>query len=354
MRFVLQRNRSIRVLLICFLSMIVDRAPTAEQSRTIFGGVLPLGVPTPGPASEGLAAITLGQYLFNSVKLSRTQTISCASCHHPSLGFSGDVPQAIGAAGYRTNRHAPPLANLYISHFFMTDGRANDLARQHALPLESPEMAVDWPSACAALERDSQSAGLRRKAGVLAFTRDSVIRLLAAFVGSLVSGGSRFDQFYYGGKADALNVSEQNGLRIFVQKGRCATCHLLDGRAAPLTDGSFHATGVGFVDGAYQDHGRSTVTHISADDGAFKTPSLRNAGLRPFFMHDGSFHSLEDVVGFYNRGGTPGARNLDPRLQPLYLSGPESRDLVAFLRSLTAPVTVFEPADTPARGGAAH
>jgi hypothetical protein len=78
------------------------------------------------------------------------------------------------------------------------------------------------------------------------------------------------------------------------------------------------------------------VTHDPADLGAMRTPSLRNVALRPSYMHDGRFHSLAEVVAFYNRGGDFNAPNKDPRIRPLGLSPDQQAQLVAFLsRPLT-------------------
>jgi hypothetical protein len=100
-----------------------------------------------------------------------------------------------------------------------------------------------------------------------------------------------------------------------------------------------------------------------AVDGAFKTPILRNVGLTPPYFHNGSRATLAQVVQFYNRGGdrrgddgddttgsgllgeggatgvlptaSPRGSNLDPDIQPLFLSQAEQDALVAFLLSLT-------------------
>jgi len=311
-----------------------DRATAVTQ--------MPLGLPTPGQAQSGHALIALGGFLFRSAALSTDGSVSCQTCHRPALGYAGDKERAIGVGGYTAPRRAPALVDLYLFKDYMADGRAPDLAAQHLLPLESQEMRVNWESAVAALNADPRASRLRQDADIPAFSRDSIVRSLAAFVGSLVSGGSRFDRFYYAGDSGVLNSSEERGLRLFVRKAHCSSCHLLDGRAAPLTDGGFHATGVGFAHGVYADHGRFNVTGKPSDDGLFKTPTLRNVALRPFLMHDGSMKSLEEVVRFYNRGALQGARNLDARLTPLYLTDPEIQDLVAFLKTLTAPVVIYE------------
>jgi cytochrome c peroxidase len=61
------------------------------------------------------------------------------------------------------------------------------------------------------------------------------------------------------------------------------------------------------------DAGRENVTHDPNDAGAMKVPSLRNAALRPRFMHTGEIASLGAAIGFYigtlpmpERDGIPG------------------------------------------------
>jgi cytochrome c peroxidase len=282
--------------------------------------------------------IHLGQNLFFSKDLSKNGSISCASCHEPKMDFSGSAPRGKGFSGYVTSRHPLPLTDLYLYQAFGADGRISDLSARIAVPLESPEMAVDWPITISRLSHNREFVTLAKSAGVVTFDRGYILSALTAFVKSLVSGKSRFDNFYFDGEREALSSAEQNGLRIFVNKAHCSSCHLLDGRSAPFTDGGFHAIGVGYQSGRSQDAGRSGVTGIARDEGAFRTPTLRNVGLRNHLMHDGSFASLESVIQYYNRGGTPGAPNLDPRITPLYLTSNEVKDLTAFLRSLTADI----------------
>jgi cytochrome c peroxidase len=52
-----------------------------------------------------------------------------------------------------------------------------------------------------------------------------------------------------------------------------------------------------------EDLGRYLVTKEEKDKGAFKTPTLRNVAQRDPYMHNGTFHSLEEIIDFYDRGG---------------------------------------------------
>jgi cytochrome c peroxidase len=55
-------------------------------------------------------------------------------------------------------------------------------------------------------------------------------------------------------------------------------------------------------------------------------------------MHDGVLATLDDVIGFYDRGGgTVPGRGAPPEIGPLQLSQREREVLLAFLESLTDP-----------------
>jgi cytochrome c peroxidase len=147
-------------------------------------------------------------------------------------------------------------------------------------------------------------------------------------VRTIRSGDSAFDR-HRAGDASALTSLERQGMQLFFGKARCGTCH-----SGPLfTDERFHNTGVAFRDGAAQDSGRFAVTSLSADLGAFKTPTLRDVTRTAPYMHDGSLPTLEAVVDFYDRGGMPNPQ-LDRLLQPLGLAADERSAVVAFLGAL--------------------
>jgi cytochrome c peroxidase len=72
---------------------------------------------------------------------------------------------------------------------------------------------------------------------------------------------------------------------------------------------------------------------------AFKTPGLRNVALTAPYQQDGSEETLSDVVRFYNLGGRdPQSYGKALVIRPLNLQENELSDLVAFLRTLTAPI----------------
>ena len=328
-------------LALCFLSFSAasDTVPIAPSVTE-----LPLGLPSFPRAEDDPALVAYGAFLFRSNLLSSDRTLSCAGCHVPELGFSGAQPTAIGVGGQQGTRHVPPLFNLTLGKRFMLDGRAPSLADQIHLPIESPtEMNADWPTVLARLADRTETRAALQATAATSLDKALVVKSLAAYVRSLVSGGSPFDRYYYGGDEQAISARAKEGLLLFIRKGRCSGCHLMTGTAAPLTDGSFHAIGVGFENGNYRDPGRGAVTGKASDRGAFKTPTLRNVAMRRFFMHDGSMASLRDVIAYYNKGGNRSAPNLDGRIRPLYLTDPEIDAIIAFLRTLSAPVRSFRP-----------
>lgn len=288
----------------------------------------------PQDLSETAVLIRIGERFFRSPQLSLDGTVSCSTCHISSLGFSGDRPVAVGVGGYSGGRRAPSLLGLRDAKALMWDGRAANLSAQVVMPLEGKEMAVGWLDALSRLDADTDLLGVLKDNNIARLDRTLVVAALAAYVGSLDAGSSRFDRFFYGVNRNILSAQEILGLRLFVRKAGCASCHLLNGETAPFTDGAFHVTGFGRTSSLI-DRGRANVTGDPGDIGAFKTPSLRAVALRPYLMHDGSMSSLRQVIERYNRPDRVAFPNLDQRLRPLFLSSDEVDAIVAFLGALT-------------------
>ena len=325
------RGRQGRLIRVCVLGACLSAfLPSGGQVHADSAGGATL---FPETKTDPLAA--LGSVLFGARDLSRDGSVSCSTCHVPELGFSGGQPLATGVGGHQSRRRAPALSGLRSSGPFMWDGRAATLSELIPMPLESKEMDVDWASALRALNRRPEVQQLASASDLGELDRNSVVKALATYLATLEARPTRFDRYYYGRDSSALSEQEAWGLRLFVRKARCATCHLLNAHSAPFTDGAFHATGVGASNGIPVDAGRARVTGSPADEGRFKTPGLRGVTSRPYLMHDGSFLSLTAVVEFYNRGAGQASLNCDPRLQPLHLSVLEIEAVVAFLHALS-------------------
>jgi cytochrome c peroxidase len=305
----------------------------------------PLGlppVPIPADNPPTLQTIGLGRKLFYDPKLSKDNSISCATCHNPNIGFTDGLAIARGFHGALGIRNAPTLLNAAYSPEQFWDGRAASLEAQSADPMaaanemnQAHDVSVSKLEADAAYQEEfAQAFG----PGPIDLVR--IQKALASFERTLLSGNSPFDKYEYGGNKQALSPAAIRGLAIFQdpKRGNCAVCHTIEPRYALFTDGKFHNTGAGVNgEGELTDMGRFGSTRIATEKGEFKTPTLRNVALTPPYMHDGSLKTLRNVVDFYAGGGNSNP-NLDKEIHPLPLSAQDRDDLVVFLQSLTGDV----------------
>ena len=72
-----------------------------------------------------------------------------------------------------------------------------------------------------------------------------VTQAIAAFERTRLAGNSPFDRFYFGGERDALTAEQQRGFGLFVNQGRCVSCHTIEQDHALFSDSRFHNVGVG-------------------------------------------------------------------------------------------------------------
>jgi len=302
----------------------------------------PLGLPpVPFPANNPPTAetIALGRKLFYDTRLSGDNSLSCASCHNPELGFTDRLRFARGMGGAIGARNAPTLLNAAYSSFQFWDGRAASLEEQSVIPMADPiEMNQPHEVSVSKIGADpAYKADFAKAFGPGAVTLVKIQKSLASFERTLLSGNSAFDRYEYGKDKGALTPAQIHGLAIFVdpKRGNCAVCHTIGSKYALFTDGKFHNTGAGVSgDGNFTDLGRYNQTKAEADKGSFKTPTLRNVALSAPYMHDGSLKTLKDVVDFYAGGGNS-SPSLDKEMRSLALSAQDRADLVQFLEALT-------------------
>lgn len=278
----------------------------------------------PAAAAPGNPArVALGQALFHDTRLSGDGSMACATCHQAELGFADGRVKAAGIGGRSLPRHTPSLWNVAAAPRLMVDGRAASLEAQALMPMANPaEMGADPERAAAALDRDPAMRVRFAAAfpGRPAIDAAAIAAAIAAYERTLVSGPARFDRWATG-DASAMAPAAVRGFRLFAGRAGCSRCH-----SGPVfSDGAFHD--VGLPDG---DRGRGAITGKRRDDHGFRTPSLRDVGRSPPYMHDGSLPSLAAVVDHYAQGmvarrGTPGR---------VALTAEERTDLVAFLESL--------------------
>ena len=256
------------------------------------------------PARDGFSPqqIDLGRYLFFDPLLSADGSLSCASCHHPDLGFSDGRPRSIGIDGAEVSRAAPSLWNVAFLESFFWDGRAESLEEQMQGPLyDAKEMGNEPARLLAGIAANETYLHLFREAFPGSGgppTLDMIYTAIAAFQATLISLNSRYDQYAHG-YHDALTEDEKAGMNVFRSfVARCAECH-----TPPLfTNQQVAVIGVRDPEGVPFDAGAETVTGNPGLRGGFKVPSLRNIENTAPYMHSGTFGTLRDAVEFYTLG----------------------------------------------------
>ena len=307
---------------------------------------LPLGlkrmrVPRDNPLSK--AKIELGKQLFFDARLSRDNTISCASCHDPKKGWSNGSRFATGIDKHVGGRSAPTIINSGFQYFQFWDGRALQLEGQALGPIENPiEMDMKLADLEVKLNKIQGYRSQFQKIFTTDVTSEGIAKAIASFERTVLSGGAPYDRFKDADES-ALSAAAQRGMKIFFNKAKCSSCH----SGGNFTDGGFHNVGVG-MDEKKPDLGRFSVTKLEGDRGSFKTATLREIARTAPYMHDGRFSTLQAVINFYNAGGIKNPQ-LSEDIFPLKLSDQEINDLAIFLtEGLSSPdYPTVEPPELP-------
>jgi len=356
---------------ICAVGIQAKQAPGTSPPL----GLPPIPIPQDNPQTA--EKIALGDKLFHDKRFSSTGEVSCSTCHEVDKAFT-DSPLKVseGIKKLTGTRNAPTIINAAYAKTMFWDGRSPSLEDQALHPFVNPvEMALENHEPILEIVRldpDYVKAFevVFGKTGS-AITMKEVTQAIAAFERTQVTGNSPFDRWYFSGDDKALNASQQRGFEVFVNQGRCVSCHVVEQTQALFTDNRFHNIGVGIndiqdqvpalaqeflkaeatasevdvkvlTDKRTSELGRFAVTRGFDDLGAIKTPTLRNVALTAPYMHDGSLETLRDVVVHYNNGGVtedgdPVNDFLSGGIRPLDLDDEQIDDLVAFMEALTSP-----------------
>lgn len=302
-----------------------DTLPNELPYESLPLGLNPFRVPEDNPMTE--EKVALGRKLFFDPILSGDRTVACASCHHPEKAMAGNEALPRGIGGTPTKRKAPTLMNRAFGTSFFWDGRAGTLEEQALKPIEDPtEMGAKLPEVIGRLKADAGYKAAFQKCFSDGVTKENLAKALASFQRALISGNSPVDKFMQRGERSALTQEQIHGVWLYESKGMCWKCH----SGQNFTDDIARNTGVSWGKG---DLGRYAITKKEGDQGRFKTPTLRGVTRSGPYMHDGSLKTLEDVVEFYDKGGTPNP-HLDSSLKPLGLTAEEKKSIVAFLKAL--------------------
>ncbi|MBK6852352.1 MAG: hypothetical protein IPG93_12160 [Burkholderiales bacterium] len=351
-------------------------------------------------------AIALGRRLFFDVRLSINGAVACASCHRPDQALADGLARSVGLSA--VDRNSPSLWNAVHERWFGWDGAADSLWSQSIRPLLDPRemganaahvrqvMAADSDLACryravvgrritaapatspvapaTATATANVAVSPAKPAPVATIDDDEAVlvdaaKLIAAYVGSLVSGRTAFDEFRDAlvrgdrAAAAAYPLAAQRGLKLFVGRAGCGNCHV----GPMFSNGEFGDIGRPFfIRPGVVDPGRQggivalrasrynllsrwadagdvdaalKTRHLAAQHrnfGEFKVPSLRNVALTAPYMHDGSIALLDDVLTHYSELDLERLHaDGEQLLKPLHFSAGERADLLAFLHTLT-------------------
>lgn len=320
------------------------------------------GAPPPDPTNakaDDAAAAAFGKKLFDDKTLSPTGTVSCASCHAPTLDLNDRVPQSTGGVS-PLDRNSPAIALAAHARWQFWDGRADTLWMQALGPFENDKefnssrlfvahaiyakYKSEYEAIFGAMPNFSDTArfppsgkpGTPAWQGMQSADRDVANRVfvnagkaIAAFERTFRVKRSRFDD-YLDGNLSVLTDAEKNAMKSFFVSG-CAQCHW----GPRLTNDAFHVIRfpTGRVDGQ-ADRGRiDGVAQLAQSEfhagspysdapsmnrtaglvstprmlGAFKTPPLRGLPGSAPYGHGGTLPTIEEVVRVYSTAG------LDPQ-----------------------------------------
>ncbi len=286
------------------------------------------------PAADPKQA-ALGKVLFYDPILSANDDLSCASCHHPDMGFADGKQVAENAHGDELRRNTPSLWDVAYATSYFWDGRAKSLEEQMLVPLTNEkEMAADPTDLVAQLQVIPEYKQMFDDAFSDGVTVDNVSHAIAAFERTLVSKNSAFDRFA-AGDTNALTPAQRRGFNVFRSaQTRCFECHSWP----TFSNYTFNVLGVPDKNPAEPDLGQVEIVNGPDSTRAFRTPSLRNVALTAPYMHNGVFKTLDEVVEFYAKGGGPAFGvdiAPDEFLQGFTLTDQQTSDLIAFLYALT-------------------
>jgi cytochrome c peroxidase len=271
----------------------------------------------------------LGKQLFFDKQLSNSNTVSCSSCHNQNVAFSDNVALSIGDNNSLGTSNSPTLANVAYHPYYTRAGGVPTLEMQILVPIqEHNEFNTNMVDVIEKLKPNGMYQAMAQTAYNRELDAFVITRAIATFERSLISGNSRFDDFFYKGIENALNESERRGFKLFTSnKTNCSSCH----SGFNFTNYTFENNGL-YVN--YADSGRMRLTQLPQDRAKFKVPTLRNIALTAPYMHNGSFNTLTDVLEHYNTGGQNHI-NKSVLIKPLTLTTQEKQDLINFLHSLT-------------------
>lgn len=269
--------------------------------------------------------VELGKKLFYDNVLSRTETINCGSCHQAEYAFGDNQSFSPGVEDRPGTRNSISLTNVAYHPYFLREGGVPTLEQQILVPIQEHNefdfnivLIAERLNAIPEYVEMSQAAYDRNPDPFV------ITRSIAAFERTLISGSSPYDE-YINGNTAALSSDAIEGMNLFNDL-HCNSCH------SGFNFTNYEITNNGLYEN-YADDGKYRLTLDENDRATFKTPSLRNVALTAPYMHDGSIHTLDEVIDHYASGGADHPNK--GLISPFQITELEKTHLIRFLESLT-------------------
>lgn len=279
--------------------------------------------PIPLHVNADSKKVEIGAKLFFDTRLSKDNTISCASCHNLSFGGADSSVVSFGVEGKAGNINTPTVFNSVFNIAQFWDGRAKNLQEQAKGPITNHvEMASNEKEVTKKLSLDPLYVSTFNSLYTDGITLDNITDAIAEFEKTLITPNARFD-LYLKGNDTALTKEEKEGYTLFKNLG-CISCH----NGVNIGSNMFQKFGI-FTEqnDPLGSLGRYNVTHNEEDKYYFKVPTLRNIEKTDPYFHDGSAETLEDAVktmGYYQLG--------------IQLSEKEIKKIILFLHTLNGEI----------------
>lgn len=252
-------------------------------------------LPVEESAKVNIQKALLGKKLFFDTRLSKDNSISCASCHDLTKGGDDNRQFSLGINNQVGELNAPTVFNSKYNFVQFWDGRARNLKEQAIQPIHNPiEMGSSMPEVVKKISQDEAYQELFLEIYDSKVTQEGIIDALVEFENALITPNARFDLYLKGDKT-ALSQEEKEGFELFKSFG-CISCH--NGRN--LGGNLFQKVGVIKPVEQYKNKylGRYNVTQKEEDKYYYKVPTLRNVEQTAPYLHSGSYSSLKETVSF--------------------------------------------------------
>jgi len=301
----------------------------------------------------------VGKLLFYDPILSANNSRSCASCHKPTEYFTDT---AVNTA-FQFNRadhlprNTPSLINVGFNHLIMLDGKHISLQDQakdvmhNSVEMNGSEQDLVKKVLSCKEYKDAFKKFLRYTPEEKEVTLSHIVSAITFYYTDFSNYAAPFDDAM--NNRQPVSPNAKKGFNLFMSKAQCGTCHFLpifNGVKPPYIGSEFEVIGVP-EDSMYHklsdDKGRYNVNPAPETLHAFRTSTIRNAAFTKPYMHNGVFHTLDQVIELYDAGGGAGKKltvnNQTLSTDSLKLSKVEKAELIAFIQSLNERIIFEQP-----------